>query len=49
MDFVVSDTVLRHRSVYVVRLNTARGNPRIVEIISEVPAMEHEARPSTGP
>jgi ribonuclease HI len=45
MDFVVSPTVLRHRSVYLVRLNTARGNPRIVEIISEVPAVEHEARP----
>ncbi len=48
VDQLVSDLVLRHRSVYVVRLNTARGNPRIAEVLSEVPALEHEARPSSG-
>jgi ribonuclease HI len=46
-DRLVSDLVLRRRNIFLVRLNAARGNPRIVEVLSEMPAMEHEARPSS--
>jgi len=46
VDRIVGEVLLQTRNVYVVRLNNHRNNPRIVEVISEMPALEHEAKPT---
>ena len=46
VDRIVADVLLQTRNVYVVRLNNHRNNPRIVEVISKMPALGHEAKPN---
>lgn len=45
VDWIYHDMPLRHRNVYVIQMNSQRGNPRIAEVLEEIPALDHEAWP----